>query len=199
MKILIIIALLFTTACSVQVIDMAPEPTKQKYDLTDNEGDGVIKARDECPDSNAGAKVDNIGCGKSTLYTRRLKLAVHFDNNSYEVKDKYYPRIKKLADFMNKYTQSKVTIEGHTSSRGTAEHNILLSKNRALAIKDILVNRYDVRSYRIKTVGYGFDRLLVEGTTKKNHQKNRRIVAEVTGSAGVAEMKWTIYSVDEEE
>tara|TARA_B110000881_G_scaffold220295_1_gene244883 strand:+ start:1327 stop:1929 length:603 start_codon:yes stop_codon:yes gene_type:complete len=199
MKIITILCLLCLTACSVQVIDMTPEPTKQKFDLTDNEGDGIIKARDDCPDSGAGAKVANSGCGTNTIYTRRLRLDVNFDNNSYEVKYEYFSRIEKLADFMNKYKKSKVTIEGHTSSRGTAALNKTLSKNRALAIKNILVKNFYVNGSRINTVGYGFERLLVEGTTKKNHEKNRRIVAEVTGNAGLAEMKWTIYSVDNED
>jgi len=199
MKILTILCLLFLSACSVQVIDMAPEPTKQKFDLSDTEGDGIIKARDECVNSAPGTKVDNNGCGSNKVYKTRRRLDINFGNNSYEVKYEYLSRIKKLADFMNKYKKSKVTIEGHTSSRGTAALNKVLSKNRALAVKNILVKNFYVNGSRINTVGYGFEKLLVEGTTKKNHEKNRRIVAEVTGDAGLAEMKWTIYSVDNED
>jgi len=198
MKIITILCLLFLSACSVQVIDMTSDPTKQKFDLMDKEGDGIINARDNCPDSDAGEKVANSGCGSSSIFTKRLRLNVNFDNNSYRVKPEYFTRIKNLGDFMNKYEQSKVTIEGHTSSRGTAELNKVLSKNRALAIKNILVKNFNVSSSRIKTVGYGFDRLLLEGTTKPIHKKNRRIVAAISSNVSFADMKWTIYSVDDE-
>jgi outer membrane protein OmpA-like peptidoglycan-associated protein len=196
MKILTMLVILLLSACSVQTIDMAPEPTQQQFDLSDGDGDGMIQARDECPNSKSGVKISNNGCGTNKLYTMRHRLDVNFANDSYFVGSKYIPEIEKLANFMIKFPNAEVMIEGHTSIQGSAQHNKILSKNRAIAIKDILTSRYDIASERITTVGLGFDKLLLQGNDEYIHEKNRRIVAEISSDISLDFMKWTIYSVD---
>ena len=199
MRFITFLLVLFISACSVNVIDMTPEPTTQAFDLVDNEGDGVINARDKCPGSQQGVKVGNNGCGSNTMYTIRHRLDVNFDINSSVVKDEYLSQIEKLAKFMTDYPQVKVSIEGHTSIRGSAKHNKWLSKRRARSVKTILVNRFNIASERITAIGYGFEKILIKGNTEEAHQKNRRIVAEITSDVSFVDMKWTIYSVDIEE
>ncbi|WP_354624539.1 OmpA family protein [Psychromonas sp. MME2] len=189
--------LTFTAACSVQVIDMTPEPTPQVFDLSDSEADGVIIARDKCPDSPAGALVDNDGCSALHIETARFELLVNFDIDSYQVKPEYFSEIESLATFMGRYPATTLVIEGHTSIRGTRSHNQLLSQRRAEAIKNILVNEFAIDVTRITAIGYGFERLMLEGDDEYIHAKNRRIVAEISGEYSVNDLKWTIYSVDE--
>ncbi len=177
---------------------MTPEPTNQEFDLTDSEGDGIIKARDDCPDSNKGEKVDNNGCGSNTVHTIKHRLDVNFDTNSSVVKSEYLPQIKELANFMTEFPQVSVSIEGHTSILGSDTHNKKLSNNRARSIKNILIQRFDIAGDRITTVGYGFEKLLFEGDDEYSHEKNRRIVAEISSDKSLTDMKWTIYSVDSE-
>lgn len=198
MKFITLLCLLALTACSSHIIDMTPEPTQQKFDLSDNERDGVIKARDKCPDSNTGEQIDNYGCGSNTLHTVEHRLEVNFDIDAYEVKSEYISEIEKLANFMSEFPQVNVSIEGHTSIRGTAEYNKILSKKRAKAIKSILIEKFNIASDRITTIGYGFERLLVPGNDEYSHDKNRRIVAELSSDKSFPDMKWTIYSVDKE-
>ena len=199
MKFITFLRVLFLSACSVQVIDMTPEPTIQTFDLTDSEGDGVIKARDECPNSYAGAEVGNNGCGSNTIHTIRHRLDVNFDTASYKVKDEYIAKIEMLAEFMRVFPQVQVSIEGHTSIRGLAAYNKKLSQNRAQAIKNILIETFNIASERVTTVGYGFEKLLLEGDDDYVHEKNRRIVAEISSDRKITDMKWTIYSVDSEQ
>lgn len=198
MKILVLFGTLFLAACSVQVIEMTPDPTVQIFDLSDTEGDGIIRARDECPDSYAGAQVSNNGCGTDGIETVRTKLEINFDTNSYVVKNEYLPEIKKLADFMNEFPQAIVTIEGHTSIRGKAFLNKTLSQNRAEVIKNILITQFSISAKRITAVGYGFEKLLLEGDDEYIHARNRRIVAELSSEKKFTNMKWNIYSVDDE-
>ncbi len=199
MKFLTLLSVLLLSACSVKIIDMTPEPTKQVFDLTDSEGDGIILARDECPDSYKGAEVGNNGCGSNTIHTVRHRLDVNFDTNSYKVSDEYIPLIEKLSEFMSEFPHVQVTIEGHTSIKGLAEYNKKLSLNRAQAIKDILIEKFNISSERVATVGYGFEQLLFEGDDSYIHAKNRRIVAEISSDREITDMKWTIYSVDSEQ
>jgi len=198
MKLLILLPLLFLSACSTQVIEMTEQPTPQQYDLTDAESDGVIAARDKCPDTYAGALVNNDGCGTESVESVRRHLEIHFDNDSYVVGDEYLSEVADLADFMTEYPQVKVTIEGHTSIVGSAEYNQVLSENRAEAIKVILIEQFSIAAARITAVGFGFEQLLVEGDDEAAHAQNRRIVADLSIDESYTDMKWNIYSVDEE-
>jgi outer membrane protein OmpA-like peptidoglycan-associated protein len=188
---------LFVSACSVQTVEMAAQPTEQKFNLTDSDSDGVILARDLCPDSFIGAKISGDGCGTEREVLVRRKLEVNFDNNSYLVKAHFFPEIKGLADFMKQYPETKVTIEGHTSKQGSKELNQKLSQNRAQAVKDILVDKFAIDENRVTAIGYGFERLLLEGDDEYIHARNRRIVAEISSKRHIHDKKWTIYSVDE--
>ena len=178
---------------------MTEKPTEQIYDLSDPEGDGIITARDNCLDTISGAAVGNDGCGTDIIEKIRVKLLVNFDNNSSIVDAKYYPEIEKLAGLMKEYKSVNVSIEGHTSIVGTAEHNKELSLNRAKAVKSILVRQYGVDDSRINAIGFGFDQPLFEGNDDYVNAQNRRIVAEIVGGKEIVDMKWNIYSVDQRE
>lgn len=193
----LLLTIFLLSGCSIHAVDMAAEPTVQEFDLSDNEKDGVIAARDLCPDSHSGSAVDINGCGSESLEKIRRQLLVNFTTNSSVVAPRYYPEIKKLADFMKEFPSATVTIEGHTSIRGKAEYNKKLSMRRAKAIKTILVDKYQIDAQRITAVGYGFERLLLEGDDEYIHARNRRIVAEIEIERSVVDMKWTIYSVDD--
>jgi OOP family OmpA-OmpF porin len=192
-----ILLALSISACSIQVKDMTPEPTVQKFDLADSEADGIINARDECPDSFAGAYVDNIGCGFDRIEKVRRKLQVNFTRGSYVVENDFLPEIKQLSDFMKDFPDANLTIEGHTSKRGAKALNKKLSQDRAQAIKNILVNTFDIDQARITAIGYGFNKLILEGDDEESHARNRRIVAEFSSYKSLTDMKWTIYSVDQ--
>ncbi|WP_298943665.1 OmpA family protein [uncultured Psychromonas sp.] len=198
-KVSLLASVLLLSACSHQVIDVSETPTTQLYDLSDPEGDGVITARDNCLDTIAGAAVDNNGCGTDLIEKIRVKLLVNFENNSSVVDNKYYPEIEKLAGLMKEYKSVNVSIEGHTSIVGSAQHNKALSLSRAEAVKSILVRQYGIDSSRVNALGFGFDQLLFEGNDDYVNAQNRRIVAEIVGGKEIVDMKWNIYSVDQRE
>ena len=196
-KLLIFMVFTFISGCSIQVVEMAVQPTEQKFDLTDSDSDGVVLAREKCIKSINGAKVNNSGCGDETAKKLRFKLLVNFESDSYVVEPEFYDEIKKLADFMKEHPKTDVMIEGHTSLVGTRAYNLELSQNRAQAVKNILINKYFIEKNRVGAIGYGFDRLLEEGNTEAINARNRRIVAEISSEIEIIDMKWTIYSVDQ--
>ena len=198
MKYLIsIVFIALISGCSLNTVDMPLNPKTQPKNLNDSDNDGVITERDKCPHSIAGARVDNDGCGVIIIKKIRRKLEINFEKDSYVVVSKYYKEIKGLADFMREYPTTAVTIEGHTSKVGSKPYNIKLSQNRADAVKAILIDNYSIQEERVAAVGYGFDRLLEEGSSESANAKNRRIVAEISSEKYVNDMKWTIYSVDQ--
>lgn len=194
---LALLLLLIVSGCSTQIVEMTEQPTVQRFDLSDPEGDGVINARDDCPDSVLGAQIDNGGCSTTTIETVTHQLQILFDNNSYQVQPQYLPEIERLAEFLAEHKGVTATIEGHTSSLGSAELNKVLSKNRAQAIKQILVDQFAINGQRINTEGYGESQPLVEGDSEQAHAQNRRIIVALRVNKSDINMKWNIYTVDQ--
>jgi len=179
-----------------ETIVMPEQQALQVNDLSDDDADGVIAYREQCLNSVLGSQVNNSGCGGDTVNKVRQELKVNFGNNSAVIAPRYYADIKALSDFMQRYPDLNVIIEGHSSRQGSAALNMDLSQRRAQAVMDLLINKFAVSTSRVSAIGYGFERLLDEGNNSAAHQRNRRIVAELSGDNLVKDMKWTIYSVD---
>lgn len=84
--------------------------------------------------------------------------------------------IVKVADFMRANPSSIVTIEGHTDSRASLEHNQQLSQRRAEAVRQALI-RYGVDADRLVAIGYGELKPIASNSTAEGQAQNRRVVA----------------------
>ena len=118
-----------------------------------------------------------------------MKLLVNFANNSAYVENNYLPEIKSVAEFMNTYPQTELTIHGHTSSQGDDDYNQTLSEKRAQAIMNILVDNFNISAQRLSAVGHGETKLLNTAQTPAAHKENRRIEARVKVVNKIAELK----------
>lgn len=194
---LIIVSLTLMAGCSMRDIESMDTPTNQVFDLNDNDRDGVIVARERCTGTVLGASIDNYGCGAITPINERKELKILFANDSFFLEPKYFDQVESIATFMKQYPNTKVTIEGHCSRTGSYEHNLELSQNRANAVIAVLAERFGIASDRLKAIGYSYDRPVDLSGTAAAQTRNRRVIAEVTGEDTAADMKWTIYTVDE--
>ena len=69
----------------------------------------------------------------------------------------------------------RILVEGHTDDRGTAQHGLVLSRQRARAVAAWLA-RHGLDRSRMRTVGYGERDPVVPNTSAANRQRNRRVV-----------------------
>jgi OOP family OmpA-OmpF porin len=90
-----------------------------------------------------------------------------------------YPSLDELAEYLKKYTSSKLTIEGHTDNQGSAPFNKTLSEKRANAVKNYLTSK-GIEESRITTVGYGIEKPIADNTTEEGRAKNRRVEFKIT-------------------
>ena len=111
-----------------------------------------------------------------------LKGDVSFDINSCEVRPGLYNEMDRIAQVMNKYPQTSITVEGHTDSTGSASYNQRLSERRAASVKALLLQR-EVNEYRVNTIGFGETRPLVTNATPEGRQMNRRVEIRINPSA----------------
>ena len=192
------LSVILLAGCSMRdTVNIDEMTTTQAYDLSDKDGDGVIEARERCNDTAQGAGTDNYGCGKIKAINERKELSILFPNDSAYIAPEYYPQIEEVAVFLQQYPTTKVTIEGHTSRTGTYERNLVLSQERADAVTAVLAERFGIDRNRLTAKGYGSSNPVVLERTPEAEIRNRRVVAEVTGDDTATDMKWTIYSVDD--
>ena len=191
-----LLAITLLSACS-SIVTMDGNTT-QLQDLNDLDKDGVIVARERCNDTLMGATIDNYGCGKVKPIHERSELKILFANDSHYIDPMYYEQVEVIAIFMNEFPNTNVTIEGHCSKTGSYDHNLALSQNRADAVTSLLSEQYSIASDRLTAIGYSYDRPVDESGTDMAQTRNRRVIAEVTGEDTTADMKWHIYTVDDE-
>ena len=80
---------------------------------------------------------------------------VHFKQGKSVVTADQLPNVQQVAAYLNSHPEAKVDIKGYASPEGTKEINDRLSKERAAAVKNLLVNKYKVAADRISTQGCG--------------------------------------------
>lgn len=93
------------------------------------------------------------------------------------------PTIDRLAEFLRKHPQRKVSIEGYTDSTGSDKRNLSLSERRANAVRQALVKR-GVVVERIRVRGYGPAYPVASNGNKAGRQQNRRVEVIISDAEG---------------
>ncbi|MBV8119093.1 MAG: peptidoglycan-associated lipoprotein Pal [Alphaproteobacteria bacterium] len=86
--------------------------------------------------------------------------------------------LQRQAEWLQRYPNVTVTIEGHCDERGTREYNLALGERRANAAKQVLVAA-GVSPSRISTISYGKDRPVVPGSNEEAWAQNRVAITTV--------------------
>jgi outer membrane protein OmpA-like peptidoglycan-associated protein len=169
-----------------------PKP-EQIYDLQDDDNDGVINARDLCPGTPVGAEIDNDGCGSYFESSEQKQLHILFANNSTEINPAFLNQIRQMASFLKRYETTTIQLQGYASKTGNAEHNLMLSKERAANVRRALISN-GITPSRINIVGYGDSASGGINQDNISHALNRKVVASVAGFKGHIKEEWHIFT-----
>ena len=82
---------------------------------------------------------------------------VFFAFDSAEITPEAQLVLQRQAEWLKRYPNVSVTIEGHTDERGTREYNLALGERRAQAARNVLV-ALGIPPSRISTISYGKER-----------------------------------------
>ncbi|WP_462157066.1 OmpA family protein [Pseudoalteromonas sp. GB56] len=162
-----------------------PAPVVVPVEPKDSDNDGVVDAKDNCANTPMSDAVDAYGCTRYMEKGDKVSLMVKFPHDGSAVDARYFDGIQKVADFMNKYPQTEVLLEGHASAVGDAGYNKTLSKKRADKVAQKLIED-GISASRVETVGLGEERLLNTANTKEAHAENRRVEAHISVTERVA-------------
>jgi outer membrane protein OmpA-like peptidoglycan-associated protein len=164
----------------------------------DSDEDGVTDDRDECPNEAGVAEIN--GCPKEKEETEAadeeegpvkgvgedLKKIVDeiYNNLSYQpgkalIDDSSKDDLDRLAQIMEDDPKLQLIIEGYTDNAGKASYNLLLSRDRADAVKQYLMGK-GIAEGRLRAEGYGEILPLAPNETEAGRAKNRRVEMRLT-------------------
>ncbi len=104
---------------------------------------------------------------------------IPFDFDSYAIPESGRAIVKQNADILNRMLAKrgkyiKITLEGHTDERGSADYNLALGDRRAKTVKDyLLIVGFTDKQLRI--ISYGKERPKVDESTMEAWAANRRV------------------------
>lgn len=132
---------------------------------------------EELRDDFSNGDIDVINTGSELIV--RMPEGILFDTDSAALNPQLRSDLFVLADSLNKYPESVVTVTGHTDSVGTAAYNRDLSKRRAQSVSSVL-QQGGVSYSRIRSVGAGESQPIASNQTAVGRQQNRRVDITIT-------------------
>jgi peptidoglycan-associated lipoprotein len=97
---------------------------------------------------------------------------IFFDFDKSALKMESQALLKKKGEWLKATANAKLTIEGNTDERGTAEYNMALGERRAQAAKKFLVD-LGIDAKRITTISFGKERPIDPAHNEAAWAKNR--------------------------
>ncbi len=100
---------------------------------------------------------DAVTVSMTDTGTRAIGLPIKFATNSSELLPESLPFLNEVGKMlsMSKHQKQKLIIEGHTDASGSEEYNLLLSYRRAKAVRNYLVENFNIAESRLKVNGKG--------------------------------------------
>lgn len=111
--------------------------------------------------------------GSEREFTARVGDTVHFTTDSPELSPEAQQTLTAQAQWLSRYPNYGITIEGHADERGTREYNIALGAQRAAAVKQYLAQR-GINPGRVRTLSYGKERPVAVCADISCWSQNRR-------------------------
>ena len=122
-------------------------------------------------------EIDVINTGNELIV--RMPEAILFATDSAQLNSQLRSDLFVLADSLNKYPQSIVTVTGHTDNTGTAAYNQDLSERRAWSVASVLQSG-GVAGSRINVVGAGESQPIATNQMVAGRAQNRRVDITIT-------------------
>lgn len=144
----------------------------------DTDGDGVPDKDDQCP--KVPGPASNNGCPEEPTVEVIKELndyskTILFDISKSTIKAESYGTLASIAKVMEEYPNAEFHLAGFTDSTGPLAFNNQLSKDRAAAVRDYLVNQLGIASNRITSEGYGPKNPVAQNNTEAGRKQNRRV------------------------
>ena len=123
-------------------------------------------------------QLQSTGVGVQRIGKNDIKLImpgdITFENDRSDIKSNFYNTLNSVALVLKKYDNSTIRVAGYASKIGSAEHNQILSEQRAKSVADYL-NSQGIDANRLMSVGYGARNPITSNATADGQARNRRV------------------------
>ncbi len=158
--------------------DKCPDtPGVAKYQgCPDTDNDGIMDYNDRCPETPG--VLENFGCPPLKKEEQEALLEafnnLHFESGRAIIKPSSYTSLNKLSSVMKSNPKTKLILHGHTDNVGAFEDNMILSEDRAKAVKRYLAGK-GIRLDRMSHKGFGETKPVDTNETVEGRKNNRRV------------------------
>lgn len=146
----------------------------------DTDGDGIPDYLDKCP-TIPGVEA-NQGCPEVSERARKAfknaEYGIQFEPGTANLVRSTCHYIDKIISIMREYPNYRLVVNGHTDATGSMAVNLKISKRRAMAIVDYMVER-GIYPSRLKSFGHGGTQPIGDNKTLNGRKLNNRIEFKV--------------------
>jgi peptidoglycan-associated lipoprotein len=125
--------------------------------------------------------------GSQRDFAQNVGDLVYFSTDSVDLTPEAQQTLVKQSQWLQRYPQYTITIEGHADERGTREYNLALGARRATTVRNFLA-QHGINAARMRTISYGKERPVAVCDDISCWSQNRRAqtVLNSGGNGGVA-------------
>ena len=106
---------------------------------------------------------------------RIITHGILFDPDAYKIKGESFKTLKNIGRLLEDDPDLRLSIEGHTDSDGSDDHNQMLSQKRAESVRNYLMSTYGVASDRLEAKGWGEAQPIDINDSAEGKANNRRV------------------------
>ena len=168
----------FSTIMTVFAVALCVAGCKYKKAGAGGSGSGDDKANiSDISSTSTTGSIGEASEGKfEDMYARCTDVdfsPVYFGFDSTVVPQGELGKIDSVADHLKSRSERVVVVEGNCDERGSNEYNMALGENRAIIIRNYLVQS-GISADRIQTRSYGEEKPAVDGHEESAWSRNRR-------------------------
>jgi peptidoglycan-associated lipoprotein len=101
------------------------------------------------------------------------KRSIHFDFDSYVVKDEYRPVLEAHAGYLTSKSDARLILQGNADERGSREYNLALGQKRAEAVRKAL-GVLGVSNPQVEAISFGEEKPRNTASNEAAYSENRR-------------------------
>ena len=119
-----------------------------------------------------------------------FELNIMFDYNKAIIKPEYFGQLDIVGKVLTRNPEATAVIEGHADRKKDSDktYNKRLSKRRASAALNYLVDQSGIEKSRLKAEGYGFERPKAPNDDKVGNPVNRRVEIYIRGATDESDL-----------
>ncbi len=114
-----------------------------------------------------------------------IKEKIQFELNKATILPESFSLLDEIGAVIKSHPEiKKIAIEGHASSDGAKQQNLLLSDARAKSVMEYLVTKGTIDKTRLSAEGFGDKKPIADNNTEEGRVKNRRVEFNIVEREG---------------